>query len=39
MFDKAIVPIILYGVEGWGFINFDLNERVHLQLTFVKNLR
>ena len=31
LFDKAVVPILLYGSEIWGFENFDLLERVHLK--------
>ena len=31
MFDKAILPILLYGSEIWGFENLDLLEKVHLR--------
>ena len=31
MFDKAVVPILLYGAEIWGYENFDILERVHLK--------
>ena len=31
LFDKIVVPILLYGSEIWGFENFDLIERVHLR--------
>ena len=31
MFDKAIVPILTYGCEIWGFENLDILERVHLR--------
>jgi hypothetical protein len=30
MFDKTILPILLYGSEIWGFENIDIIERVHL---------
>jgi hypothetical protein len=30
MFDKTILPILLYGSEIWGFENVDIIERVHL---------
>lgn len=31
MFDRAILPILLYGSEIWGFENIDLLEQVHLR--------
>ena len=31
MFDKIVVPILLYGSEVWGFENFDMLERIHLK--------
>ena len=31
MFDKAVVPILLYGSEIWGFENLDLLESLHLK--------
>ena len=31
MFDKAILPVLLYGSEIWGFENLDLLEKVHLR--------
>lgn len=31
MFDKAVVPILLYGAEIWGYEKFDILERVHLK--------
>ena len=31
MFDKTILPILLYGSEIWGFENIDIIERVHLR--------
>ena len=27
--DKSVVPILLYGCEGWGFENIDIIERIH----------
>ena len=36
MFDKIVVPILLYGSEVWGFENCDILERVHLR--FCKNI-
>ena len=31
LFDKIVLPILLYGSEVWGFENFDILERVHLR--------
>ena len=31
LFDKIVLPILLYGSEIWGFENLDLLERVHVQ--------
>ena len=31
MFDKVVVPILLYGSEVWGFENLDIIESVHLR--------
>ena len=40
MFDKAIVPILLYGSEIWGFENLDLIEKVHLRFCkIILNLK
>jgi len=33
MFDKAVVPILLYGSEVWGFENLDLLEKLHLRFS------
>lgn len=30
LFDKIVVPILLYGSEVWGFGNLDVIEKVHL---------
>ena len=34
LFDKIVVPVLLYGYEIWGFGNLDIIERIHL--NFVK---
>lgn len=40
MFDKAILPILLYGSEIWGFEKFDILERVHLKFCkIILNLK
>ena len=31
MFDKVVVPVLLYGSEVWGFENLDIIESVHLR--------
>ena len=31
LFDKIVLPILLYGSEIWGFENLDILERVHLK--------
>ena len=31
LFDKMVLPILIYGSEIWGFENIDILERVHLQ--------
>ena len=31
LFDKSVVPILLYGCEVWGFENIDIIERIHLK--------
>lgn len=31
MFDKMVLPILLYGSEIWGFEKLDILERVHLK--------
>lgn len=31
MFDKIVMPILLYGSEVWGFENLDMLERIHLK--------
>jgi hypothetical protein len=33
MFDKTILPILLYGSEIWGFENVDIIERVHINMA------
>jgi hypothetical protein len=40
MFDKTILPILLYGSEIWGFENIDIIERVHLHFCrFIWHLK
>ena len=31
LFDKIIIPIILYGCEAWGFSNLKILETLHLK--------
>ena len=31
LFDKIVVPILLYGCEVWGFTNIQVIERLHLK--------
>ena len=31
LFDKIVVPVLLYGCEIWGFGNLDIIERIHLK--------
>ena len=31
LFVKAVVPMLLYGSEVWGYENLDVIERVHLK--------
>ena len=31
LFDKIVVPILLYGCEIWGFGNNEIIEKVHLK--------
>ena len=31
MFDRIVLPVLLYGSEIWGFENLDIIERVHLR--------
>ena len=40
MFDKMVVPILLYGCELWGFENLDIIERLHLKFCkFILRLK
>ena len=40
LFDKVVVPVLLYGSEVWGFEKLDLIERLHLKfLKYVLNLK
>lgn len=36
LFDKMVVPVLLYGCEVWGFEKLDSIERVHLK--FLKHI-
>ena len=36
LFDKIIMPILLYGSEIWGFSNTTLLEKLHLIIRFCK---
>lgn len=31
LFDKVVVPILLYGCEIWGYENIDIIEKIHLK--------
>lgn len=31
LFDKIVVPILLYGCEVWGYSNVDIIERIHVK--------
>ena len=31
LFDKMVMPVMLYGCETWGFSNLKLLERLHLR--------
>ena len=31
LFDRAVLPVILYGSEIWGFEKLDILERIHLK--------
>ena len=40
LFDKVVVPVLLYGSEVWGYENIDVIERIHLKfLKHVVNLK
>ena len=40
MFDKMVIPILLYGCELWGFENLDIIERLHLKFCkFILRLK
>jgi hypothetical protein len=36
LFDKVVVPVLLYACEVWGYENIDIIERVHLR--FIKHI-
>ena len=31
LFDKVVVPVLLYGSEVWGYERFEIIERLHLK--------
>ena len=31
LFDKIVIPIVLYGCEAWGFSNLKILETLHLK--------
>lgn len=40
LFDKVVVPVLLYACEVWGYENIDIIERVHLRyLKHILNLK
>ena len=40
LFDKIVVPVLLYACEIWGYENIDIIERVHLRfLKHILNLK
>ena len=36
LFDKVVMPVLLYGCEVWGFENIEIIERIHLK--FLKHI-
>ena len=40
LFDKLVVPLLLYDCEIWGFESLDIIERIHLKfLKYIFNLK
>lgn len=40
LFDKVVVPVLLYACEVWGYENIEIIERVHLKfLKHILNLK
>ena len=40
LFDKIVIPVLLYGCEIWGYENLELIERIHLKfLKFILGLK
>lgn len=43
LFEKVVMPVLLYGCEVWGYKNIEIIERIHLKflkhiLNFKKNV-
>ena len=34
LFDKVVVPVLLYGSEVWGYERLEIIERLHLKYIF-----
>ena len=40
LFDKVVVPVLLYGSEVWGYERLEMIERLHLKyLKYIFNLK
>lgn len=40
LFDRIVVPVLLYACEVWGYENIEIIERVHLKyLKHILNLK
>ena len=40
LFDKVVLPVLLYSCEKWGYENIDVIERVHVRfLKHILNLK
>ena len=40
LFDKIVIPVLLYGCEIWGYENLELIERIHLKFhKFILGLK
>ena len=36
LFDKVVLPVLIYGCETWGYENLQVVERIHLK--FLKHI-